>query len=201
MSAPVPSAPLDILHTLRAKGHEAYLVGGCVRDLLLGREPQDWDVATDARPEQIEALFPKTLAVGKAFGIITVVPDVGQPVEVASYRADSPYADGRRPETVTFTDARADALRRDFTVNALFLDPATGDIRDYVGGRADLDARVIRAIGDPEPRFAEDHLRLLRGARLVRGHKQQRHVLYEAADAHIRDMLHDMIEHAGETTD
>ena len=167
MSAPVPSAPLDILHTLRAKGHEAYLVGGCVRDLLLGREPQDWDVATDARPEQIEALFPKTLAVGKAFGIITVVPDVGQPVEVASYRADSPYADGRRPETVTFTDARADALRRDFTVNALFLDPDTGEIRDFVHGRADLEARIIRAIGDPARRFAEDHLRLLRAVRFA----------------------------------
>ena len=167
MNTPIPAAPLEVLRILRENGHEALLVGGCVRDLLLGRKPKDWDVATDALPDRIEALFPKTVAVGKAFGIIAVVCDDGSTVEVATYRADSPYADGRHPSTVAFTNAREDALRRDFTVNALFLDPATGDIRDYIGGRADLDARVIRAIGDPETRFKEDHLRLLRAVRFA----------------------------------
>lgn len=167
MNAPIPPAPLEILRTLRENGHEAFLVGGGVRDLLLGRAPKDWDVATDALPARIETLFPKTVAIGKAFGIITVVPDQGNPVEVATYRADSPYADGRRPESVVFTNAREDARRRDFTINALFLDPATGEIRDYVGGRADLDAHRIRAIGDPTVRFAEDHLRLLRAVRFA----------------------------------
>ena len=167
MNANIPAAPLGILRTLRANGHEAFLVGGCVRDLLLGREPKDWDIATDAFPGRIEALFPKTIAVGKAFGIIAVVPGEGDPVEVATYRVDSPYADGRRPESVGFTDAREDALRRDFTVNALLFDPATGEIRDYVNGRADLGARLIRAIGDPAVRFAEDHLRLLRAVRFA----------------------------------
>lgn len=167
MSALIPAAPLEILRTLRAHGHEALLVGGCVRDLLLGREPKDWDVATDALPDRIEALFPKTVAVGKAFGIIAVVAADGTTVEVATYRADSPYADGRHPDAVVFTDARADALRRDFTINALFLDPANGEIRDFVGGRADLEARLVRAIGDPAARFAEDHLRLLRAVRFA----------------------------------
>ena len=167
MNAPVPTAPLRILEALRQNGHEALLVGGCVRDLLLGRAPKDWDVATDALPDRIEALFPKTVAVGKAFGIIAVVCDDGSMVEVATYRADAPYADGRHPGAIAFTDARADALRRDFTVNALFFDPSTGEIRDFVRGRADLDARVIRAIGDPETRFSEDHLRLLRAIRFA----------------------------------
>lgn len=167
MSPPIPAAPLDILRTLRANGHEAWLVGGCVRDLLLGREPKDWDIATDARPERIAALFPKTLAMGKAFGIIAVVAGDGAVVEVATYRADAPYADGRRPQGVTFTDAREDALRRDFTINALLLDPGTGEIRDFVNGRADLDARLLRAIGEPAVRFAEDHLRMLRAVRFA----------------------------------
>jgi len=167
LNAPVPAAPLRILETLRQDGHEAWLVGGCVRDLLLGREPKDWDIATDALPDRIEALFPKTLAIGKAFGIIAVVPEEGAPVEVATYRADSPYADGRHPGAIAFTDAREDALRRDFTINALFLDPSTGEIRDFVGGQADLQARVIRAIGEPAVRFGEDHLRMLRAIRFA----------------------------------
>ena len=158
---------MNILRTLRENGHEAFLVGGGVRDLLLGREPKDWDIATDALPDRIESLFPKTIPLGKAFGIIMVVPDDGVPIEVATYRVDSPYADGRRPESVAFTNAREDALRRDFTINALFLDPTTGEIRDYVAGRADLDAHLVRAIGDPAIRFAEDHLRMLRAVRFA----------------------------------
>ena len=167
MNPPIPAAPRRIWETLRQNGHEAYLVGGCVRDLLLGREPKDWDIATDARPDRVEALFPKTLAIGKAFGIIAVVADDGTTVEVATYRADAPYADGRHPGAVAFTDAREDALRRDFTINALFLDPATGEIRDFTGGQADLQAKIIRAIGDPAARFSEDHLRLLRAVRFA----------------------------------
>ena len=166
MNLPVPAAPRRILNTLRQNGYEAYLVGGCVRDLLLDRIPKDWDIATNAAPDRIETLFPKTLAIGKVFGIIAVVDDDGT-VEVATYRADAPYADGRHPESVAFTDAREDALRRDFTINALFLDPATGEIRDFTGGLADLQARIIRAIGDPAVRFAEDHLRLLRAIRFA----------------------------------
>ncbi len=167
MNPNLPAAPLNILRVLREAGHEAFFVGGCVRDLLLGRAPKDWDIATDALPDRIESLFPKTLAIGKAFGIIAVVPDQGEPVEVATYRADSPYADGRHPGAVAFTNAREDALRRDFTINALFLDPSTGEIRDFVHGREDLDARRIRAIGDPAVRFAEDHLRMLRAIRFA----------------------------------
>ncbi len=167
MNAPIPATPLNILHTLRANGHEAFLVGGCVRDLLLGRTPRDFDIATNALPDQIESLFPKTLDIGKAFGIIAVVPDEGKPIEVATYRADAPYADGRHPGAVTFTHAREDALRRDFTVNALFMDADTGEILDFVAGRTDLDARLIRAIGDPAVRFGEDHLRMLRAVRFA----------------------------------
>ena len=167
MAFEVPSAPLWVLDTLRRNGHEAFWVGGCVRDMLLGRTPKDYDVATNAMPERVEALFPKTVSIGKAFGIVTVVPEEGYPVEVATYRVDSPYEDGRRPEGVTFSNAREDAKRRDFTINALLFDPTSGDLRDYVGGRADLDAKIVRAIGDPEVRFGEDHLRMLRAVRFA----------------------------------
>ena len=172
----VPPFPLHVVRTLRGAGHEAFLVGGCVRDLLLGREPKDWDVVTSARPDAIEALFPRSRPIGKAFGIITVVPDSGafpgaDPVETATYRAESTYADGRHPDpgTLRFTDAREDVLRRDFTVNALLLDPAPASPRvcDWVGGRADLAARTIRAIGNPARRFAEDRLRMLRAVRFA----------------------------------
>jgi poly(A) polymerase len=167
--AEVPAGAAAVLRRLKDAGHEAWLVGGCVRDLLLGRKPKDWDVTTDARPEQVEALFEKTVAVGKAFGIVTVLPGGGEaPVEVATYRADSPDTpDGRHPASISFSDAREDALRRDFTVNALYLDPETGEIRDETGGRADLAARRIRAIGDAERRFREDALRMLRAVRFA----------------------------------
>jgi putative nucleotidyltransferase with HDIG domain len=151
---------------LRQHGHEAWLVGGCVRDLLLDRRPADYDVATDALPDQTLALFPRALQVGKAFGVI-IVREGGEEVEVATYRADGDYADGRHPESVRFTDAREDALRRDFTVNALFQDPATGEIRDFVEGRRDLESKMLRAVGDPAQRFREDALRVLRAVRLA----------------------------------
>jgi len=156
----------SVIRRLRQAGHEAVLAGGCVRDLLLGRPPKDYDVATSARPDEVLALYPRALTVGAAFGVVVVVAGTVQ-VEVAAFRAEDGYADGRRPDAVRFTDAREDARRRDFTINAMFLDPADGKVTDYVGGRADLEARIIRAVGDPRGRFAEDHLRMLRAVRFA----------------------------------
>ena len=156
----------EVVRRLRAAGHEAYLAGGCVRDRLLGREPLDYDVATSAPPEAVQALFPRTIPVGVQFGVVLVVAN-GTPVEVATFRSDAAYVDGRRPSAVHFGSAREDAMRRDFTVNALFLDPLTGDIVDYVGGEADLRAGIIRAIGDARARIGEDRLRMLRAVRLA----------------------------------
>ena len=156
----------SVIARLRAAGHEALLAGGCVRDLLLGRPPKDYDVATSARPKQVQALFEKTVAVGAAFGVVVVIDGALQ-IEVATFRSDAGYTDGRRPDHVTFTDARHDALRRDFTINGLFLDPQSGEVIDHVGGRSDLEARIIRAIGQPRDRFAEDHLRMLRAVRFA----------------------------------
>jgi poly(A) polymerase len=151
---------------LRAKGFEALYAGGCVRDRLLGLEPHDYDVATNARPEQVEALFPRTVPVGVQFGVILVL-EQGQEIQVATFRGDGAYQDGRHPESVVYTDAQGDARRRDFTVNGLFRDPLKDEILDFVGGRDDLKAGILRAIGDPEQRFAEDKLRLLRAVRFA----------------------------------
>ncbi|HEX3746803.1 MAG TPA: CCA tRNA nucleotidyltransferase [Bryobacteraceae bacterium] len=152
---------------LRHAGHQAYLVGGCVRDLLLGGKPKDFDVATDARPDRIMSLFPNSGCVGAHFGVV-LVRDAFAQVEVATFRSDNDYTDGRRPDSVQFEhDARQDVLRRDFTINGLMMDPDTGTVLDYVEGRADLDRRVVRAIGDPALRFREDHLRLLRAVRFA----------------------------------
>ena len=156
----------DVIHRLREAGHEAVLAGGCVRDLLLERSARDYDVATAATPDEVLALWPDALTVGKAFGVV-IVRDGPVQVEVATFRADAEYSDGRRPDAVTFTTAEADARRRDFTVNALFVDPDSGEIIDYVGGREDLERRLIRAVGDPRARFAEDHLRMLRAVRFA----------------------------------
>ncbi len=155
-----------VVERLQLAGHQAFWVGGCVRDMLLGVEPEDYDVATSARPDEVEALFSKTVPVGKAFGVVRVVegPHV---VEVATFRAEGDYEDGRRPGRVTFADARADALRRDFTINGLFFDPVRGELHDWVDGKRDLERRWIRTIGRPEDRFAEDHLRMLRAVRLA----------------------------------
>ena len=156
-----------IVDRLQSSGFEAFLVGGCVRDLLLNRHPKDFDVATSARPEEILRLYPRAGQVGAHFGVV-LVTEQGASVEVATFRSDGDYADGRRPDSVRFeTEARNDALRRDFTINALFLNPSTGDILDHVGGRDDLARGVIRAIGDPRRRFEEDHLRLLRAVRFA----------------------------------
>jgi putative nucleotidyltransferase with HDIG domain len=156
-----------VIAKLRSAGQQAWLVGGCVRDLLLGCHPKDYDVATDARPDRLMDLFPKSGRVGAHFGVV-LVRDAFSQVEVATFRSDGDYADGRRPDAVRFeSDPRQDVLRRDFTINGLLMDPDTREVLDYVGGRADLDRRIVRAIGDPVARFREDHLRMLRAIRFA----------------------------------
>ena len=158
---------LHIIEQLRRAGHAAYLAGGCVRDMLLDRQPDDFDVVTDARPPRILELFPDALAVGAQFGVM-LVRRQGAQVEVATFRSDHAYADGRRPTGVTFTtSAEQDVQRRDFTINGLLFDPADRRVLDFVGGRRDLEAGLVRAIGDPAERFAEDRLRLLRAVRFA----------------------------------
>jgi poly(A) polymerase len=157
---------LNILKQIRSAGFTAYFAGGAVRDRLLNRVPKDYDIATNALPDQIEDLFPKTVAVGKAFGVIMVVQN-GIETEVATFREDAGYQDGRRPDSVHFCGAEEDAKRRDFTINGMFYDPSEERTIDYVDGQADLDKKIIRAIGDPERRFAEDHLRMLRAVRFA----------------------------------
>ncbi len=182
------SHAISIIRTLRERGHQAYLVGGCVRDLLLGREPADYDVATSATPDEVMRIFPETYAVGAQFGVVLVpessapfapsaviAPDQGQrgspeakTLEVATFRSDIGYSDGRHPDEVRFTqDPREDVQRRDFTINGMMLDPLTDEVLDHVGGRADLEAKIIRAIGESERRFAEDKLRMLRAVRFA----------------------------------
>ncbi|MBI3799991.1 MAG: CCA tRNA nucleotidyltransferase [Deltaproteobacteria bacterium] len=155
-----------IVQTLRDYGFTAYLAGGCVRDKLLGVEPKDFDVATSARATDVQKLFAHTLPVGAQFGVVLVMYD-GNPVEVATFRSDGVYLDGRHPVSVRFSNAQEDALRRDFTINGMFYDPVSEQVIDYVGGRQDLAAGLIRAVGDPQARFAEDRLRMLRAIRLA----------------------------------
>lgn len=158
---------LKICDVLRRGGHQALLVGGCVRDLVLGREPADYDVATDATPDQVIALFPESIAVGAQFGVVLVV-DGETKVEVATFRADVGYSDGRHPDRVVYArTAEEDVQRRDFTINGLLMRPETGEVLDFVGGQSDIRARVIRAIGEPERRFAEDKLRMIRAVRFA----------------------------------
>lgn len=159
-------AAIAIIRSLTGAGHTALLAGGCVRDGLLGKEPKDYDVATSARPEQVIQLFPKAQTVGAHFGVVVVKKGEHQ-IEIATFRSDGEYLDGRRPESVTFSSPEEDAQRRDFTVNGLFENPLTGEIIDYVGGRADLKAGILRAIGDPVKRFEEDQLRLMRAVRFA----------------------------------
>src|ERR1700690_568876 len=192
---------ISIVRTLRERGHQAYFVGGCGRDLLLNRKPTDYDVATDATPDEVMRIFPETYAVGAQFGVVlvpvleiqnkSVIPseagvsrsespaqsrDLLSPgsapksahVEVATFRSDIGYSDGRHPDQVRFTrDAREDVQRRDFSINGLLLDPLSGEVLDYVGGQKDLEGKIIRAIGDPALRFAEDKLRMLRAVRFA----------------------------------
>jgi poly(A) polymerase len=189
--SPAAEFSTTIVQTLRQRGFHAYLVGGCVRDLLLGRQPKDYDVATNANPEQVMTIFPETYAVGAQFGVVLVpVPlerDVASnvstenagdlvsgfsthahAVEVATFRSDIGYSDGRHPDEVRFSqDPREDVARRDFTINGMLLDPVSGEVLDFVSGRRDLEDKIVRAIGDPECRFAEDKLRMLRAVRFA----------------------------------
>lgn len=161
---------LDIVQRLRSAGFEALWAGGCVRDQLLGREPKDYDVATNATPDQVRDVFGfrHTLPLGAAFGVITVLGRrTACPVEVATFRRDSSYSDGRHPDSVTFSSAEEDALRRDFTINGMFFDPLSEQVVDYVGGQQDLAAGIVRAIRDPRERFDEDKLRMLRAVRFA----------------------------------
>jgi poly(A) polymerase len=171
----------SIVQSLRQQGFQAYLVGGCVRDLLLGREPKDYDIATDATPQQVMRIFPETYAVGAQFGVVLVPAPDGTPaaseadtpakihaIEVATFRSDLGYTDGRHPDEVRFSKSpQEDVARRDFTINGMLLDPVSGEVLDYVGGREDSKAGIIRTIGDPERRFAEDKLRMLRAVRFA----------------------------------
>ncbi len=160
-------AATDIVRRLRKKGFQAYLVGGCVRDLVMGREPKDYDVATDAAPDQVVELFPGSLTVGAHFGVVAVPREEGN-VEVATFRSDGRYTDGRHPSEVRYTKApEEDVRRRDFTINGLLFDPLKDRVLDFVGGQADIRARRVRTIGDPFERFSEDRLRMLRAVRFT----------------------------------
>ncbi len=155
-----------IVQELKAGGHEAFFAGGCVRDHLLGVDPKDYDIATSAKPEQVEGLFSNTIGVGKQFGVI-IVCRKGHNFDVATFRSDGNYGDGRRPDQISFSSAKEDVLRRDLTINGLLMDPESMEVVDYVGGKDDLEAGIIRTIGDPLLRFGEDHLRILRALRFA----------------------------------
>ncbi len=165
---------VEIVRTLQSKGHQAYWAGGCVRDMLLGITPKDFDIVTSAKPEEIEAIFDHTIPVGKKFGVILAIID-GHHFEIATFRSDSASSDGRRPDAVIFSSAEEDAQRRDFTINAMFYDPVADKIYDYVGGQKDLEEKLIRFIGEPEKRIAEDYLRLLRAIRMKNTFQFQYH--------------------------
>lgn len=169
-----------IVLRLREAGFQAFYAGGCVRDMILGREPKDFDVVTDARPETVLQLFSRAVAVGKAFGVVRVGVNPGGPArepgpgpadayyyDVATFRTDGVYSDGRHPQTVSFADEKSDAARRDFTINAMFFDPVEKKIHDYSSGMADLEKKIIRTVGDPDRRFQEDYLRMLRAVRFA----------------------------------
>ena len=155
-----------VVQRLRDTGHKAFWAGGCVRDMLRGVRPKDYDVATSAQPQEVQRLFSRTLMIGAKFGVVVVLGPRTQ-VEVATFRCDVGYEDGRRPSQVVYTNAKEDALRRDFTINGMFYDPLDDKLIDYVGGKKDLQARIVRAIGQPRRRFAEDHLRMLRAVRFA----------------------------------
>src|SRR5262245_5609180 len=179
-----------VLRRLRGAGFESYFAGGYVRDRLLGIATTEVDIATAAPPDRVEALFPKTVAVGRSFGVILVL-EGDYKFEVATFRSDGRYQDGRHPVDVTFSGPEEDAKRRDFTINGMFLDPDGDRVIDYVGGRADLERRVLRAIGNPRERFAEDRLRLMRAVRLS---TRLGFALDPATEAAVRDMADGIVQ-------
>ena len=168
MPDPKRQFALEVVTRLQEAGHQALWAGGCVRDVVMGHEPADYDVATTARPEEVQRLFRRTVAVGVSFGVVRVIGRAKQgEIEVATFRTEGPYSDGRHPDHVEFTTAEADAQRRDFTINGMFFDPVREQLLDFVGGRADIERRIVRAIGDPRERIKEDKLRLLRAVRFA----------------------------------
>ncbi|MCC8181276.1 MAG: HD domain-containing protein [Planctomycetes bacterium] len=162
-----PGEAMRIIDALRSAGHTAYFCGGCVRDALMGRPPKDYDIATSAAPDAVEKLFSRTVPVGRNFGVMIVVAEDGENYEVATFRSDGGYVDGRHPDSIHFASPQEDAQRRDFTINALFYDPSADAVIDYVGGRDDIAAKLIRTVGSPRQRFSEDKLRLLRAIRFA----------------------------------
>jgi tRNA nucleotidyltransferase/poly(A) polymerase len=183
----------DVVRRLRAAGFEALWAGGCVRDQILGIPPKDYDVATSALPEQVRDVFGrrKTLAIGQSFGVITVLgPKEAGQIDVATFRRDATYSDGRHPDSVSFTSAEEDALRRDFTINGLFYDPVESRVIDYVGGQEDLRQGIVRAIGDPRARIAEDKLRMLRAVRFA---ARFDFALDERTLAAVQDQAHELV--------
>ncbi len=181
----VKSTSLEIIEDLKKAGYEAYWAGGCVRDMLLGIQPKDFDIVTSAKPEEIEKILEHTIPIGKKFGVILAIKN-GHHFEIATFRSDAGYSDGRRPDAVEFTNAKEDALRRDFTINAMFFDPSTNKIFDYVDGQIDLRDRLIRFIGNPEERIKEDHLRILRAVRFKNAFDFQYHPdTYQAIKKHV----------------
>lgn len=196
------SLALDIIRRLRGAGYQAYLVGGCVRDRRLGIQPKDFDISTDALPDEIVRFFPNSQLVGAHFGVIIVQRGTGIHVEVATFRSEGAYEDGRRPDEVRFVkDPALDVQRRDFTINGLVEDPLTGTILDFVGGQADLNAKIVRAIGNPDLRFQEDYLRMLRAVRFaarfnfavhpatLAGIRKQAHCIRKISAERIRDEM------------
>ncbi len=196
------NAAVKVVEVLVDNGHLAYLAGGCVRDLLLGEVPTDFDVATNARPEQIKGYFRRTASIGAAFGVM-LVRDFGQTIEVATFRSDGVYSDARRPDSIAYSSPEEDAHRRDFTINALFVDPLADDeahqIIDFVGGVVDVHARVLRAVGNPDDRLREDHLRALRAVRFAAryGLEIDEHTK-DAIRRHARKLVGVSIERIGE---
>ena len=191
----VPRAPLApraaaawVARKLREAGHQALFAGGCVRDAIVGHDAADYDVATSAVPDEIRRIFPRAIGVGESFGVM-LVRHGGRSIEVATFRADGVYIDGRRPDAVRFSDDREDALRRDFTINGLFEDPESGEIIDHVGGRADLAAGILRAIGSADDRLHEDRLRALRAARFA---ARFRLAIDPGTEAAVRRIAHDL---------
>ena len=166
MKLPMEKVAREVAARLRESGHIAYFAGGCVRDMVRSLVPKDYDIVTDARPEDVQKLFPRTYAVGAHFGVIIVLEN-GFQFEVATFRSDDAYIDGRHPSAVHFSSPEEDAQRRDFTINGMFYDPVADSVIDFVGGCADIDAKLVRAIGDPARRFAEDRLRMLRAVRFA----------------------------------
>lgn len=160
------NSAVDIVSTLNKNGFETYFAGGCVRDMIMGITPHDYDIATSAIPEQIMKLFKRTIPIGVSFGVVNIIHNNFQ-FEVATFRADGLYSDGRRPDSVNFCNAQGDVNRRDFTINGMLYDPLKDEIIDHVGGEKDIKDKLLRAIGNPTERFTEDHLRMIRGARFA----------------------------------